>query len=72
MFVEDKRSVAVRLLDGGQMLKFTSLKAETIFKEISTVISKWQNEKPVCLLSYTPQLQPYTTWSQTSSCMRMH
>jgi hypothetical protein len=47
VFVEDKSSLAVRLVDGSQMLKFSSPKAETIFKEISAVISKWQNEKPV-------------------------
>ena len=47
VFVEDKTSLAVRLVDGGQLLKFTSPKAETIVKQISSVISKWQNEKPV-------------------------
>ena len=49
MFVEDKNNLAVRLVDGSQMLKFSSPKAETIFKETNAVISKWQNEKPVCI-----------------------
>lgn len=47
VLLEDKRSLAVRLVDGGQLLKFTSPQAETIVKEIGTIISKWQNEQPV-------------------------
>ena len=47
VFTEDKTSVAVRVEDGGTLLKFTSPYAEAISKAINAVISKWQNLKPV-------------------------
>ncbi len=31
----------------GQLLKLTSPDAETIVKEVSVTISKWQNQQPV-------------------------
>ena len=52
VFVEDKTSLAVRLADGGMLLRFTSSKAETIVKQIGSVISKWNNEKPVSQTKY--------------------
>lgn len=47
MFCEDKTSLAVRMIEGGQILKFTSSKAEAIAKDISNCMSKWQNQQPV-------------------------
>ena len=47
VFCEDKSSLAVRMVDGGQILKFTSSRAEAIAKDISNCISKWQNQQPV-------------------------
>ena len=38
--------MAIRLGEG-QLLRCSSVEAETIAKEVSTVISRWQNEQPV-------------------------
>jgi len=47
VFTEDKNSLAMRLAEGGQMLKFMSPEAEAIVKAVGVVISRWQNQQPV-------------------------
>lgn len=45
--MEAKGSLAVRLVEGGQLLKFTSHEAEAIVKTVGEIISRWQNQQPV-------------------------
>ena len=47
VFTEDKSTLAIRLVEGGQILKFMSGEAEAIMKAANSVISKWQNQQPV-------------------------
>jgi len=47
VFCEDKSHLAVRMVESGQVLKFTCPKAESIAKDISSCMSRWQNQQPV-------------------------
>ena len=53
MFTEDKSTLAIRLVEGGQILKFMSGEAEAIMRATNSVISKWQNQQPVSTASVT-------------------
>jgi hypothetical protein len=37
------------MIEGGQLLKLASAKAEAIAKDISNCMSRWQNQQPVSL-----------------------
>ena len=53
MFTEDKSTLAIRLVEGGQILKFMSGEAEAIMRATNSVISNWQNQQPVSTASVT-------------------
>ena len=63
MFTEDKSTLAIRLVEGGQILKFMSGEAEAIMRATNSVISKWQNQQPVSNASVTVHysIPQYTT-----------
>ena len=47
VFAEGKNSFVVRLIDGGQLVKFTSPDAEVLVKSLNAAVSAWQNQQPV-------------------------
>ena len=47
VFAEGKGSFVVRLIDGGQLVKFTSPDAEQLVKSLNAAVSAWQNQQPV-------------------------
>lgn len=47
VFTEGKNSLAVRLMDEGQIVRISSTSAEIIVKELQTAMSRWHNQQPV-------------------------
>jgi len=70
VFTEDKNSLAMRLAEGGQMLKFMSPEAEAIVKAVGVVISRWQNQQPVGDSTvYISIRYVHVHWAYSVSCI---